>query len=69
MVKQEFYETASRQARPRAAQLRKLGFQVSVCSLGSQVTEYGRIQTTMLTIQLPNATGIYELPATTERQL
>lgn len=46
----EHYETASRDARVRARQLRKLGFKVVVSPLGPQVTSVGRINMTMLTI-------------------
>jgi hypothetical protein len=48
---QESYETASGHARKRASQLRKLGYVVTVSSLGSQVTRLGLIKTTMVDIR------------------
>ena len=47
---QELYETASKEAGKRARKLRKLGFKVSVGSLGMQVTRVGRVAMTLLTI-------------------
>jgi hypothetical protein len=52
-AQQEWYESASGDARKRAAQLRKLGFKVSVESMGSQVTPVGRVKMTLLTIHYP----------------
>jgi hypothetical protein len=61
---QEMYETASRDARTRAAQLRKLGYRVSVSALGPQVTPVGRVTMTMLTIDTtPAATETPPWPA------
>ncbi len=48
---QESYETATGFARKRASQLRKLGYKVTVFSLGSQVTKLGLIKTTMVDIR------------------
>ncbi len=48
-VTQEWYETASRDARRRARRLRQMGFRVSVDSMGSQVTPDGRVQMTLVT--------------------
>ena len=56
---QEHYETASRDARKRAAQLRKLGFRVSVSPLGPQVTNLGKVRMTLLTVHDP---GEREIP-------
>lgn len=56
---QESYESASGDARRRAAKLRKAGFNVSVSSLGSQVTSLGRINLSMVTIINP---GDAEIP-------
>ncbi len=50
---QECYETASRDAGKRAKELRKLGFTVSVSSMGSQVTNVGTVRLTSLTVILP----------------
>lgn len=54
---QEWYETASRDARRRAAELRKLGYRVHVESMGMQVTQAGKVRMTLATI-----TG-YDVPA------
>lgn len=48
---QESYETVTGDARRRASQLRKLGYQVTVFSLGSQVTPLGLIKTTMVDVR------------------
>jgi len=47
---QENYETASRDAGRRARQLRKAGYKVIVSAQGSQVTNVGRINMTMVDI-------------------
>ena len=47
---QEWYETASRDARRRARELRGLGHTVSVGAMGAQVTRVGRVRMTLLTI-------------------
>ncbi len=47
---QEWYETAARTARIRAMKLRKAGFNVSVSNMGSQVTDVGRVNMTMVSI-------------------
>lgn len=46
---QETYESASRDARTRASELRKEGFRVIVSPLGPQVTSVGLVRMTMLT--------------------
>lgn len=48
--RQEHYETASRDASKRARQLRKLGYHVSVSSLGNQVTNVGRVKMSMVSV-------------------
>jgi hypothetical protein len=47
---QESYESASGDARRRAIQLRKLGYQVTVGSMGMQITKVGSIRLTMVTV-------------------
>jgi hypothetical protein len=49
-VQQEHYETVSRDARRRAAELRKAGFRVYVSAMGPQVTAVGIVRMTMITI-------------------
>lgn len=49
---QEWYETASRQAAVRARFLRSLGYTVTVSSMGSQVTSVGRMNMSLLTVDL-----------------
>lgn len=53
---QESYESASGNARRRASQLRKLGYQVLVHNLGPQITPVGRIRLSMVDIR----SGIHE---------
>ena len=48
---QEHYESKSGHARIRAAQLRRLGFKVSVSPLGPQVTPVGTVRMTMVTVR------------------
>ena len=48
---QEHYESKSGHARQRAAQLRKLGFKVTVVPMGSQITPQGRVTMTMVDIR------------------
>ena len=48
---QESYETSTRDAGRRAKQLRGLGYQVSVGSIGPQVTPLGTIKTTLVTVR------------------
>lgn len=48
---QESYETASRDAGRRAKELRALGYKVTVCSLGMQVTRWGLVKLTMVDIR------------------
>jgi hypothetical protein len=47
---QETYETAANDARTRATQLRKLGFDVHCVSLGTQVTRLGLIKLTLVNV-------------------
>jgi len=56
---QETYETASRDARRRARELRAVGFHVSVSAMGTQVTSVGTVKLTMITIHNP---GDAEIP-------
>lgn len=53
---QESYETGDPDIKRRAKQLRALGYRVLSSSLGSQVTQYGRVKMTMLDIR-PGTTG------------
>ena len=48
---QEWYETASRDARKRAAHLRKCGYAVRVSSMGTQLTSVGDIKMTLVDIR------------------
>jgi len=50
LLRQEFYETASRQAGKRARLLRRLGYEVSVDSIGMQLTPVGAVKATLVTI-------------------
>jgi hypothetical protein len=58
---QEHYESKSGDARVRAAQLRKLGFRVSVSPQGAQVTPQGMVRMTMITID--NVDPDHPIPA------
>jgi len=60
--RQEWYETASRDAGRRARQLRELGFSVSVCGMGSQVTSVGRVNMTLLTVHDGDMDSIPSVP-------
>lgn len=51
---QESYETASRSAAKRSRQLRKLGYQVTTSPMGLQVTPWGFVKLTMVTIFNPD---------------
>lgn len=53
---QESYETGDPDIKRRAKQLRALGYRVLSSSLGSQVTQYGRVKMTLLDIR-PGTTG------------
>jgi len=53
-LQQESYESASGNARKRAHQLRKLGYQVTVSSMGSQITPVGIVKLSLVTIFNPN---------------
>ena len=48
---QEWYETASRDAGKRARELRKAGYQVTVCQADMQVTSVGAVKMTMVDIR------------------
>lgn len=48
---QESYETGDPVLRARASDLRRRGYHVRSVSLGSQVTQYGRVKMTMLDIR------------------
>lgn len=61
-VCQESYETASRDSRRRATQLRKAGYDVAVFGLGVQVTDLGTIKLTMLHIQRGHNANLDDLP-------
>lgn len=54
--RQESYDSESGDARRRAAQLRRLGYQATASSLGSQVTPLGRMRMSIVTIR-PGRTG------------
>jgi len=60
---QESYETASRFAARRARQLRKLGYDVASESLGPQITHWGLVRVTLLTIRPGSNPDTYGLPA------
>lgn len=60
---QESYETASRDAAKRAKQLRAMGYQVTVSSIGSQVTPLGLIKTTLVDIRPGSNADTCDLPA------
>jgi len=53
--RQESFETVSRTAGKRARQLRKLGYSVAVSPQGYQVTPWGLIKVSMVTIFNPDA--------------
>jgi len=59
---QEHYETASGDARKRAIQLRKAGFQAKSHGLGPQVTNVGIIKMTMVDIRFNDNQDITNLP-------
>jgi hypothetical protein len=59
---QEHYDSASGDARKRAAQLRKLGYRVTVSALGSQVTQYGSLKLTMVDIRPGSNADTEDLP-------
>ena len=50
MVKQEMYDTGNPEIKRRACELRALGYDVKVSSLGMQVTSVGLVKTTMITV-------------------
>jgi len=56
---QETFETGTGEARRRAAQLRKAGFRVTVSAMGEQVTQWGRVKLTLVSV---HDTGDRELP-------
>jgi hypothetical protein len=53
---QESYATGEPEIKPRAAMLRKLGYKVTVFSMGDQITPVGRIKMTMIDIR-PGTSG------------
>jgi hypothetical protein len=57
---QEWYETASGDARKRTAQLRKLRYQVSASGMGSQITPVGSVKMTLVDIR-PGTSGDEDL--------
>lgn len=59
---QESYETASRDAGKRARQLRQMGYHVNVSSMGSQVTPWGMLKLTMVSIRPGAHEDTYGLP-------
>ena len=59
---QEWYETASRDAGKRARALRKVGYRVSVASMGSQVTDVGHIKMTLVDIRPGDNADTANLP-------
>jgi len=66
---QEMYETASRDAGHRARELRRLGYRVSVGSLGPQVTSVGRIAMTLVSIHPGTNADTYGLPEVQSERL
>jgi hypothetical protein len=48
---QEWYDSASGDARRRAAEIRKAGLKVSVAPMGSQVTPVGTVKMTLVSIE------------------
>lgn len=67
---QEHYETASRDARVRASELRKLGYVVTVVSMGDQITPVGRVKMTMVDVR-PGANHLdtFDLPSVRRERL
>ena len=63
---QEWYESASGDARRRAAALRKDGFRVFASSMGPQVTPVGLVKMTLLTIDNPDRR---EVPSVTVERM
>jgi hypothetical protein len=59
---QETYETASRDAGKRAKVLRQLGYQVSVSSIGSQISPLGVVKMTMVDVRPGNHADTFGLP-------
>ena len=59
---QESYESASGDARKRATQLRRAGYRVTVCSLGSQVTGVGLVTMTLVDIRPGTREDTFDLP-------
>jgi hypothetical protein len=63
---QESYETASRDGMRRARQLRALGYEVAIGSIGPQVTPVGLVRTTLVTISPGVHADTYGLPEVTK---
>lgn len=59
---QESYETATREAGIRAKELRAAGYEVSVGSIGPQVTPLGTIRVTLVTIRKGRNRDTFYLP-------
>ena len=55
-MKQYFFEQGNMATRKICRELRKAGYNITVSSLGNQVTNYGLIKTTMVTVY--NANGL-----------
>ena len=60
---QETYETASKDAGRRAAQLKALGYTVAVGTMGAQVTPLGVVRLTLVDIQPGRHADTFNLPA------
>ena len=50
MTRQYMFEQGNPETRKVCRELRKAGYHISVSSLGSQVTNYGLVKTTMVTV-------------------
>ena len=57
---QEWYETGDPTLKVRARDLRRLGYRASVSSMGEQVTQYGRVKSSLLDIR-PGTSGDQDL--------
>jgi len=62
---QESYETASGDAKKRGTELRKLGYDVTVGSIGPQVTPLGVIRITLVTVHAGVNCDTFGLPEVT----
>jgi hypothetical protein len=59
---QEWYQTASGEARKRAKQLRKLGYAVTSRSMGAQITNAGSMKMTLVNIRPGSNSDTFGLP-------